>query len=218
MLAQILLLAALAADSVLHLAACIKENVKLIRATKPFLVPIIVAFYLVSAALPNPLVVVGLLFGLGGDVFLIFRKTSQKALLIGLLSFMIGHVVYIIAYLAAPGYFAMDWWAVLLLVPYPLAALVLYRALKDDLGTMKVPAMVYMCVILVMGAFSMLRVFSVTPASFWLVVAGSTSFIVSDAILAYEQFKKITLLNHAVVMATYIAAQFCIMLGFLFVA
>ncbi len=219
MLAQIILGTVLGVVSAIHLVGCVKDKKTVDRVTKPLLVPIIILIMIASTSSINWFIVIGLLFGLGGDISLMFREQSQKAFLIGLLSFMIGHIVYMIAFSLGTNFFeAIQWWAVLLVVPYPVVALLLNKSLKEHMGKMKIPAMVYMGIILAMSAFALLRGFSTNPLSFWFVFLGSVMFIISDAVLAFEQFKNMVVYNHAVVMATYITAQLLIALGYVFVA
>jgi len=219
MIAQTLLGITLGVVSAIHLVGCVKDNKTVIRVTKPFLVPLVILIMVASTSSINWLVVVGLLFGLGGDICLIFREETPKAFLAGLLSFMLGHVVYIIAFSLGTGFFeAIQWWSLLFMIPYLLVALFLHKSLKDHMGKMKVPAMVYMGVILTMSVFALLRAFSANPLTFWFVFTGSVLFVVSDTILAFEHFKNMSVYNHAAVMATYITAQLLIALGYVFVA
>nr|MDO8115433.1 lysoplasmalogenase [Candidatus Sigynarchaeota archaeon] len=215
MIVAIIFLVGLAIATAFNIAGNLKQIRPMVVASKPLLVPCIIGFYIDMAAVVNPLIIIALAFGCGGDVFLLWKKTSEKAVLFGLLSFMIGHVFYIIAFAGTTGFAGWQWWFALLVIPYVLVAFLIFTLLKKDFGKMKAPATVYMGVLLAMSVFALSRGFAVTGPGFWLVWLGSLSFIVSDALLAVEQFKlKHEILNHVIVMATYIAAQLLIAAGF----
>jgi uncharacterized membrane protein YhhN len=213
---SIIFLIILAVVAFFNIAGNLKERRKIVVISKPLLVPCIIGFYITSTTSLNVLIVIALLFGLGGDVFLLWKKTSPKAVLLGLLSFMIGHVFYIIAFGLSTGCFSTwQWWFAILVLPYVLYAFCLYRLLSASLESMKVPAVVYMIVLLTMSFFA-LALMAVLSGFTGLVFVGSILFVVSDSVLAVEQFKKHDeIFHHSIVMATYIVAQLLIATGFI---
>ena len=68
------LVLAFAAVSLVHLYACFTARFKLRAATKPLLMPLLAALYLVSAKSPHPLVACALLLGAVGMFFCCCRK------------------------------------------------------------------------------------------------------------------------------------------------
>ena len=73
--------------------------------------------------------------------------------------------------------------------------------------------LVYMLSIGTMGLMALLTFF--TGFSNWMgmVLFGTGMFICSDFILCMEYFKEKTRYGHFIVMATYLVAQFCIIIG-----
>lgn len=212
----IIFLVALVIVSVFNIVGNLKVKRKIVFVSKPLLVPCIIGFYIISTSSIAWLIIIALLFGLGGDVFLLWKKTSSKAVLLGLLSFMIGHIAYIIAFGSSMRWFsAWQWWFAILILPYLLFAGGIYRMLRAGLEKMKVPAIVYMVVLLTMSYFALARMVALSGLA-WLVFTGSILFVISDSVLSIEQFKKHDeIYHHTIVMATYIVAQLLIAAGFI---
>jgi uncharacterized membrane protein YhhN len=217
MLLPTIFLVALAIATFFNLLGHLKESKRLIFVSKPLLVPFIIGFYVSAATAADPLIVLALAFGCGGDVCLLWRKVNPKAMIFGLLSFMIGHVFYIISFAVSTGFFAAaQWWFVLLILPYVVFAFLLFKVLEKDLGKMKGAVVVYSGVLLGMSVFALSRLFIATPASTLVTWLGSLLFVVSDSVLAIEFFKKkAEILHHTIVMSTYIGAQLLIVVGLL---
>jgi len=143
--------------------------------------------------------VVGLVFSLGGDVFLML---DEKWFVAGLASFLLGHVSYIVAMQIAHG----SWVALLVgLVVVALGVGLIGRRVvagvaAGDHADMKLPVVGYLTVISVMviSAFG--------TAAPWAIV-GALLFYASDATLAWNRF--LTPLKHGnlAVMVTYHLAQ-----------
>ena len=70
-------------------------------------------FILTALIQPHPLpryyyfILLGLIFCLGGDVFLALKQ--EKAFLFGLISFLLGHVFYVIAFFQISSYSHWTW-------------------------------------------------------------------------------------------------------------
>jgi uncharacterized membrane protein YhhN len=132
------------------------------------------------------LVLLGLCLSLGGDVALMFQ--SDKAFRIGLLLFLLAHIVYAIAFTVPNGFQRQDLitGAVLLAL-----AVVIYLYLQPGLGKMKAPVLLYIVVICVMvnRAISTFfgEAFSTTQA--WLISLGAILFMASDLVLAINRFR-----------------------------
>ena len=135
-------------------------------------------------------VVVGLVFGAGGDVALMLPQ--KRAFLIGLISFLIGHVAYIVAcaILLAPG----RWLSVHALAVVAVAAAVLVY-LWPHLGKMKVPVIFYVLTIstMVVAATSVLRAGAddrggASDELALLLALGAVFFFASDLAVARQRF------------------------------
>ncbi|MEX2684543.1 MAG: lysoplasmalogenase [Candidatus Sigynarchaeota archaeon] len=217
MLLPIIFLVGLGIASLCNILGHLKESKPMVFVSKPLLVPFIICFYVSLVTAFDPLIVLALAFGCGGDVCLLFRKTNPKAMIFGLLSFMIGHVFYIVSFGISTRFFSnAQWWFMLLVTPYVIVAIGMFKMLEKDLGKMKGAATAYMGILLAMSVFALSRLFTAPPTSACVTWLGSLSFIVSDAVLAVEYFKlKREILHHTVVMATYIVAQLLIVVGLL---
>jgi uncharacterized membrane protein YhhN len=132
-------------------------------------------------------IALGLILSLGGDVALMFK--SNRVFLIGLVLFLLAHVVYSVAFTVPNGFHTGDLvtGAVLLVL-----AAGVYLYLKPGLGSMQGPVIVYILVICFMvnraaSAFFG-DVFGTTQA--WLMTLGATLFWLSDLALAVNRFRR----------------------------
>ena len=166
---------------------------------------------------PSPyfaFVVTGLVFCLGGDVFLALPQ--KKAFMLGLVSFLVGHVFYGIGFFSIAGPTAWTW------VSLVLAAMIsslIYLWLRSHLGKMKGPVIGYMVVITVMvcAASSVLGVSDFNLCGRAMVFSGAVAFYFSDVFVARDRFMKKEFLNRLVGLPLYYSGQFLIAfsLGFL---
>lgn len=133
------------------------------------------------------LMTLGLLFGLGGDVALMLR--TQRAFLVGLVLFLVGHVLYAVVWTVANGFHPPDLIsaAVLLVV-----AVAVFLYLRPGLGAMQVPVLLYILIIcfMVNRAVSTFfgSYFTITQA--WLITLGALCFWLSDLMLAVNRFRR----------------------------
>jgi len=131
-------------------------------------------------------VLLGLLFSLGGDIALMF-KDNRQAFMLGLVSFLVAHVIYTLVFTLLGQPAPWDWLsAVLLLV----VGAFIFRLLFPNLGSMKVPVIVYILVISLM-VHQALTTFSsplFSPAQAWMVAIGALLFYFSDLVLALNRF------------------------------
>lgn len=183
--------------------------------TKPFLMPFLILFYLLNASSVNYLILLALAFGFLGDVFLLYGN-KQNCILAGIVSFLIGHILYICVFVEN-SYIVrgIPVWYFLFLLLYIGGALLLFKKLFSSMQSMKLPAIVYMSVILLMSFTSLSRIWTATFLSVLLTFSGSLAFILSDSLLAFNMFKMKRKKNNDVIMATYILAQLLIILGLL---
>jgi uncharacterized membrane protein YhhN len=159
-------------------------------------------------------VVTGLVFCLGGDVFLALPQ--KKAFMLGLVSFLVGHVFYVIGFFSVAGPSGWTW--VSLLAAALISGLV-YLWLRSHLGKMKGPVVGYMVVITVMvcAASSVLGVPDYNLSGRVMAFTGAVAFYFSDVFVARDRFMKKEFLNRLVGLPMYYAGQFLIAfsLGFL---
>ena len=128
----------------------------------------------------------GLVLSLGGDVALMFK--SNKAFLVGLVLFLLAHVVYSIVFTVPNGFHPHD-----LIVAAVLLALAVptYLYLQPGLGRMKGPVIFYIVVIcfMVNRGFSAFFGNAFTTTQAWLMSLGATLFWLSDLVLAVNRFR-----------------------------
>jgi uncharacterized membrane protein YhhN len=132
-------------------------------------------------------ITLGLVLSLGGDVALMFE--SSKAFVIGLVLFLLAHVVYSIAFTVPNGFHPQDLISAAVLLAVGVAV---YLFLKPGLGSMKGPVILYIVVICVMVNRAVSTffgdAFSTTQA--WLMTLGATLFWLSDLLLAINRFRR----------------------------
>ena len=171
---------------------------------KPLTTSLILLFALLISPPVTPLyqalIVAGLVFSLGGDIFLML---PNDRFVFGLLSFLMAHLLYIAAFVSRGGFHADP----MGLAVYALYGAVMLGLLWRGLGALRIPVLVYMAVILVMGwqAFALWR-----AAPGWgtaCAAAGAALFVVSDSVLAYDRFRSKLAVGRALVLSTYFAAQ-----------
>ena len=133
-------------------------------------------------------VLIGLLLSLGGDIALIFQE-NRKAFTIGLALFLAAHIAYIVVFILLG---KVSTWELLSGVALLATAIMFYRLLAPNLGSMKVPVIAYIVIISLMvnqalASFSS-PIFSSTQA--WMIASGALLFYISDVILAANRFWK----------------------------
>ena len=154
------------------------------------------------------LIVGGLLFSLAGDVFLMLPADRFAA---GLASFLIGHLFYIAAFAARSGLHA-DGMALAL---YAGAGATMLYALWPHLGKLRAPVLIYMAVILAMGWQALGQWRAAPSASTFSAAMGAALFVLSDATLALDRFRRRFPAARLVVLGTYYPAQILIALSIL---
>jgi uncharacterized membrane protein YhhN len=153
----------------------------------------------------------GLLFGLAGDIFLLF----DDYFIFGLVSFLIGHILYMLA-------FYLDYkvnktihelYTKNALLGFGFFTVLFCGALWPSLGALKIPVVIYALAISLMGVTAFSRFGRVNLISYRLIAIGAILFVLSDAVLAVNKFMYNFSLSGFVIMATYMAAQYLITVG-----
>jgi uncharacterized membrane protein YhhN len=151
----------------------------------------------------------GLLFSLGGDIALMFNST--RAFMIGLVLFLVVHIIYASVFTVYSGFVKGDLISALILI---LLAIVIYCFLYSELGKRKLPVLLYVLAI----SFMMNRAISTFSGRFFndkqalLIPIGAGLFYISDLILAVNKFKK-PFKYHRFNLAFYYAGQLLIALS-----
>lgn len=148
------------------------------------------------------LMMVGLAFGAAGDVALLGK--SQRAFLVGLGAFLVGHLAYIAAFttICAPA----SWWSWSALGTVVLSAMVV-RWLYPHAGRLRYPVIAYIAVITAMRIGSLgAGQYLAYPKSLCCALAG-IAFYASDYCVARERFVAKDFRNKLIGLPLYFGAQ-----------
>ena len=149
--------------------------------------------------------ILGLIFCLGGDVFLALPR--EKMFLFGLVSFLLGHLLYVICFFYVADISQWTW--IGCLVGLLVSGLVFFW-LRPHLGSMLIPVIAYIIVITVMviGAWTVLGDTQLNDAGRLLVFIGAVSFYLSDLFVARDRFLKSEFTNRLIGLPLYYCGQF----------
>jgi uncharacterized membrane protein YhhN len=151
------------------------------------------------------LLLTGLIFCLGGDVFLALPQ--KQMFLYGLVSFLLGHVFYVIGFFYVA---EVSGWTGIGCLAGLLVSCPVYRWLRPHLGTMRIPVVAYIVVITVMliGAWTVVGDAGLKFAGRLLVFIGAAAFYFSDLFVARERFLKSEFANRLIGLPMYYCGQF----------
>ena len=151
------------------------------------------------------LLLAGMLFCLGGDVFLALPHPGM--FLRGLVSFLVGHLFYVTAFGHTAG---TNQWTLIGVLISLIASGAVYLWLQPHLGAMKIAVICYMVVISAMavGAWSMLGADHLGLTGRMLACGGALSFYISDVFVARQRFVKSEFLNRLIGLPLYYGGQF----------
>ena len=171
----------------------LRENQGQIYVLKPLSTLLVIAVALLSLLTPAAQpsftlwIASGLLLSLGGDVALMFK--SSRAFLIGLVLFLLTHVIYSIAFTLPNGFHAADIITGVVLMG---VGVTIYLYLRPGLGSMKLPVMLYVLItcLMVNRAISTFFGDAFTATQAWLLSLGAVLFMLSDIVLAINRFRR----------------------------
>jgi uncharacterized membrane protein YhhN len=193
-----------------------KENKILEDVTKPFLMPILLLLYILSCSRPSIFIILALVFCFLGDTSLLGQG---RFFVFGLLSFLVGHLFYIGAFLSFAKPFSFSPLVYFLFIFYVIYFIVIYRFLLPNLKDMKTAAFVYMAALLSMSYASLLYLAQGRLNAYpFFTFIGSVFFIFSDTQLALCEFNGRTKTEgrnkvQVLIIVTYIIAQVMIVFG-----
>jgi uncharacterized membrane protein YhhN len=156
----------------------------------------------------------GLFFSWVGDMTLEFTRINEIFFVIGLICFLLAHLMYLVVFLKTPGKNIILTKKAYLLIPVIIYGIVLVTYLYNDLAEMRIPVILYAAVILSMLAAAINRKDKVNVASFYMVLAGAVLFVISDSTIAVNKFSHHFDFSGIVIMVTYIVAQYLIVSGY----
>ncbi|MBT4493221.1 MAG: lysoplasmalogenase [Gammaproteobacteria bacterium] len=182
-------------------------------ATKPALSLMFIAVALMHAtpwSAYSLLLLAGLCLCFLGDVFLI--PNNARCFMLGLISFLAGHLFYIAAFAVL---FTPDqtlFLAVLVLIGIDTIVAIW---LKDRLQDMRNPVYVYMAAIsvMVLAACGVFANDNLASAGKWLVLLGAISFYISDLFVVRQKFVSSSVFNPMMGLPLYYGGQFALALS-----
>jgi uncharacterized membrane protein YhhN len=199
-----------------------KENDKINYISKPLLMPLLILFYIFgvfeATTRVDWLIVVALIGGYAGDIFLMF-KGQDKWFLFGMIGFFVNQIFYVISFFLSISNIAnFNIWGLFLLGPVILILAIIVPRFINKTEKFKIPVFIYLGAILLMHIAAILRLAEFQGLPFILVYVGSISFIFSDATIAVDKWDTEVTQGRLIIRSTYIMAQFFITLGALFTA
>ena len=194
------------------------QNESLRHFTKPLILFSLFIYFAINGRSLNRstyiIMLLALFFSWLGDSFLMYETISSNYFMLGLVSFLTAHVLYCVVFLKRWNKNASStYW--LVLITLMLYGSVLFMQLKDSLGELLIPVVIYVSAILLMAITAFRRNKMVPSESFTLVFIGALFFIASDSILAVNKFLYAVPYSHILVMGTYATAQYLITKGIL---
>lgn len=179
-----------------------KTNFRFI--SKNLLMPVLLFTYLSEAKSHqiklDLFFVLGLIFSFLGDFFLLLKS----GFLLGLGSFLLAHIFYIISFKKR----SLSRVSVGVIVVLLLYLVLLISFLFPHLKEMKIPVIIYGIIISTMLYFSI-------KTQEKLLIVGALFFVISDSVLSVNLFVSSSLLLNLLVMITYILAQVLLVKGIL---
>ncbi|CDF79722.1 YhhN-like family protein [Formosa agariphila KMM 3901] len=182
--------------------------------TKPaLLISLILFFYKTNSSASTyvkKFTLLALVFSLIGDILLMFQDKNALFFPLGLASFLIAHIMYILVFLKDR---RTNKKSLLFLTVVSLYGLILLHFLSPNLGELFTPVIIYIIAILAMVTTAYLRNKTDSKMSYYLILIGAFLFIISDSILAIDKFLVPLNYSHILIMLTYGLAQLTLVLG-----
>lgn len=193
-----------------------KGNIALQYFTKPLLVPLLAFHFIVQLKnIDTPLmkwVLLALLFSLVGDILLMFQDKQSIYFLLGLSSFLLAQVFYILFFFSIKRN-EMISFKLIFIVAVIAFYTGLFYLIYPGLGELKIPVMVYGVVICCMLLFALHTLFLKNKIAGLQMVTGALFFVLSDSLIAINKFYQPLNEARILIMVTYGIAQLLIVLG-----
>lgn len=179
---------------------------------------LIVYFYRITKPIASTLltktILSALIFSWIGDILLLW----SHLFVYGLGAFLMAQICYIIGFrLAQRSSNQLEHVnfikAFFFNLPIYLTAAFTFYLINSNLGSMRIPVIVYIIVIVSMVATARDRFKKCNSASFWQVFVGAVLFFISDGAIAISRFFKEFPESGILIMGTYVIAQLLIVMG-----
>jgi len=186
------------------------------RISKPLLMPLLMIYFLEQTKIfisgLKTWIMLALFFSWVGDILLMFEERKAVFFLLGLSSFFIAQVFYIVFFHNIRMKENIRGNALLLLLVVVYYA-ILISVLSPFLGSMKLPVRIYGVVISFMLMLAMHMILGKNKKAGWWMMVGAILFVTSDSLLAVNKFYSPFNNAEIVVMLTYGLAQLFIIQG-----
>jgi uncharacterized membrane protein YhhN len=204
------------------------SNSFLIYITKPLLMPTLIAWTFLFAKEHNitfnKIIFIALIFSMFGDTALMLLNIFPGAFIIGLICFLIAHIIYIVLLSKLqPLYYSA-----MLAKPYLILPFILYGVLlvtflywqnHPDFIKMQIAVIVYAIVILTMLLMAFSCYTKKSQNSFMILFSGAILFVLSDTTIALSKFSHLfedkQFIARVIIMLLYGIAQFLIVKGYI---
>jgi uncharacterized membrane protein YhhN len=197
--------------SILEIIFGINHFQKGVYCTKPLIMISIMTFYFLQTQnqrnFQDKLMLIAFFFSMLGDTFLMFQ--GEKYFMFGLGSFLITHLYYIFVF--SCNRLKMNLLARISLFAF---SLIMLSVLKNNVNkSLLIPILVYMITITIMAITASER--NTNSASYKLALIGAILFVLSDSLIAINEFVVKIPFPTFLIMSTYVLAQYLIAIGFL---
>ncbi len=189
-------------------------HLSLTASVKTLLMPVLIAFILVNKSGKNTFlvfIITALALSTAGDLFMELQTGNDNFFLPGLASFLMAHIVYILAFThkLKVKIFSLTNTLVAMILVILLSGLIIF--LWPRLGEMKIPVLIYGIIITLATFTAYLRACKEYKKCllFW----GAVLFLLSDAILAIYLFYSHFPLGREINMVLYVTGQTLIAVG-----
>lgn len=200
-------------SAVLAIFCIQKNNVYWFSVFKPLTTILIISIALIifvkTKSIYSALIIVSLVFALIGDVFLI----KKKYFLYGLSSFFLAHVGFTFGFTSIYGFN----WTLVPLIILSLIGVAYFIYLKKYLDKFTIPVAIYIIVIVIMSWQAIDLVYINNGIGFIGIAIASLLFSFSDAVLAYDKFKRPFRSAEILILPTYWVSIYIITIAGLYI-
>lgn len=185
---------------------------------KPFLLPfLLLAVYFQERFSTKKILLTALTLSWVGDIILMFADKGELYFIAGLIAFLLSHIFYIILFSKQLKIYLKKskiiFWVGVTAIAFYLIVMMLI--LLPSLGDLKIPVFVYALTISIMLLFALKGFLNwQKPANSYILI-GAIVFVASDSLLAFDKFYAPLQYSSLLVMATYLLAQYLIVIGIL---
>ncbi|QEN08725.1 lysoplasmalogenase [Oceanispirochaeta crateris] len=202
--------------SILHVLGEVANSRMIRHGTKPLLMPLLAFFYILTEFNFSFLFIAALAGGWVGDLFLMLPDKGNKKtwFKLGLISFLVGHLFYVMAFFKKGSLSALFSPAFIPAMGFLLFGFLVFLGMKNFMGKLFGPITVYIAVIALMGVSTTLC-FGIQPRNaVWISLLGALIFMISDTMNAWNRFVKVIPHERVLTMTSYLAGQFFLVLGY----